>query len=172
MLSLAQVIKDLLNKAKTISNNITETYIKNLAETEIVRSITSSTDGPLYTAVKNAAFTNLPPKIGYGKEKTLAISPVSGQLKARVSSQPIYLGGVGSTIPQQDLALQANKDNYIYVARDAADYTKVNFEIYDHLLGGKDKDIHFSRILCARFKTNGSQVIEQEKFDTANYPCF
>ena len=172
MIALPQIIKDLLSRAKTINNNITETYIKNLAETEIVRSITSSTDGPLYTAVKNAAFSNLPPKIGYGKEKTLNIVPVNGQLKARVYSQPIFLGGTGSIIPQQDIALLANRDNYIYAARDAADYTKVNFETYDHLLGGKDKDIHFSRILCARFKTNGAQVTEQEKFETANYSCF
>lgn len=172
MLTLPQIIKDLLSKAKTISNNITETYVKNLITTEIERSISSSTDGPLYLAIKNAAFTNLPPKIGYGKEKTLTITPIGGQLKVNIPSQAIYLGGFGSIIPAQTISLPANQDNYIYVVRDAADYTKVNFEIYDHLLGGKDKDIHFTRILCARFKTNGSKVIEQEAFETANYSCF
>lgn len=172
MLTLPQILKDLLSKAKVVNNNISETYIKNLTVTEIERSFSSSVDESLYLAIKNAAFTNLPPKIGYGKEKTLTMNPVGGQLKVNVPSQAIYLGGFGSIVPAQTISLPANRDSYVYVVRDAADYTKVNFEIYDHLLGGKDKDIHFTRILCSRFKTDSSKVIEQESFETANYSCF
>lgn len=108
---------------------------------------------------------------GGGNSKTLYFGTEgSVGLIAYMQSTPIYLGGYFSVMPAQEIYLKPNSDNYIYLSRDKADYTKVNVEIYDHLLGVEDQslNINFARILVSKITTDNKGSISQ-KYYNINY---
>ena len=169
MLSLSTMLKDILNKKQVVEKKISDETVNTEITTEVERSVSNPGGGSIYIMIKNGVFTNLPPKIGYGRESTINAYPISNSLQVRINSQPIYLGGYGTILPEQTITLPPNSDNYIYLFRNQSDYTKIDIERYDKMLGGNDKDIHFTRILCFYFKTNGDSVIDQRSYETQHY---
>lgn len=92
-------------------------------------------------------------------------------LIAYLQPTPIFLGGYFSIVAAQEIYLKANSDNYIYLSRDDNDYTKVNVELYDHMLDSKDKSlsINFSRILISKILTDNIGPISQEYYPVDYY---
>lgn len=88
-----------------------------------------------------------------------------------VQSFPIFLGGYFSVVPAQEIYLQANKTNYIYLARDLNDYRKVNVEVYNKLLGTENKSngINFQRILVTKIVCDDKGPISQEYYHIQYY---
>lgn len=90
-------------------------------------------------------------------------------LVANLQTTPIYIGGYYSLIPAQEIILSPNSHNYIYLFRNPSDPDDVIVEVYDKLLGGDDKDIHFARILVADIETDSEGPIRQTSYKTVNY---
>lgn len=170
MLSLSQIIKDLLKKKDIIITNISETHRKSQITTEITNSVTQKT-GAIYIAIHNGMRTNLPPKCGWKiGEKTIPIQvPQTGLYITIPNDYDIYIGGHYVVLSKQNITLQANKDNYIYIAEDLSEVSRAKVEVYDRLLGGNDKDIHFSRFYALHAKTDSTKVTLVKTHETANY---
>lgn len=112
---------------------------------------------------------------GAGTEKTAAefwsgqfytsfigLSSASG-LVAYSQETPIFLGGYYSVIPAQEIVLEAESDNYVYLVRDRANRHNINVLIRKKMFGVKGETA-FNRILATRIKTNAAESIEQEYY--------
>lgn len=170
MLSLSKILKKLINKKNVIITNISDTYIKAKSNTEITNSTTEK-NGEIYTAIYNGMKNNLPPKYGCSpKEKEISVQiPQSGLYLSIPDDTYIYIAGHYTVLQKQNIALQPNKDSYIYISEDINDTCKSKIEVYDRILGGNDKEIHFSRIFAIHAKTDSNKVVLTEKHETANY---
>ena len=92
MLSLAQTIKDLKNSIVTAHTTVTNNTFLNRIKNRITESIgTNSTTGEIYNVVKDAAFTNLPPKIGYLDEKTVPMYAAYNMSNMAVTDLPCWI---------------------------------------------------------------------------------
>lgn len=85
--------------------------------------------------------------------QTFASASSSTGLIAYVSEYPIFLGGYYSSIPQSEVVLQPNADNYIYAQWDAGTRSVVVTTNTTRL------NNTFSRVCLAKVTTNADKVI-------------
>ena len=92
MLTLPLTLKDLKNSIGTAYTTVTNATFLNRIKNRIKESInTNSSSGEIYNAVKDAAFTNLPPKIGYLDEKTVPMYAAYNMSNMAVTDLPCWI---------------------------------------------------------------------------------
>ena len=162
-------LKDLLDKAKTITERISNTYINNVITTEYHQSMDSG--GAIEKCIMDRTATNLPPKIGTDIHTTKISYSRSSSSPFSLIIQPqyVFIGGYGSKMGRATLTFVDNVTIYVYLSRDKDKYGVINIEQYDRLLGGDDRDIHFSRVLVMRVQTNLNGITDVHCYDVGNY---
>ena len=91
MQSLSLIAKDLadrISKAYTVVSG--DTILKRI-KNHIVESAKTQNDGTMYNVIKESAFTNLPPKIGYIDETTVPIYAAFNMSFSEVSGEPCWV---------------------------------------------------------------------------------
>ena len=92
MLTLPLILKDLKNSIGTAYTTVTNNTFLNRVKNRIKESIdTNSSSGEIYNVVKDSAFTNLPPKIGYLDEKTVPMYAAYNMSNMAVTDLPCWI---------------------------------------------------------------------------------
>lgn len=89
-------------------------------------------------------------------------------LVAYLQNVAMFLGGYLSNIPQQEIPLLADSDNYIYLVRDRTDRTKINIKVRDKIIGVIGENA-FNRVLISKLTTDSGNIITQTDYDITNY---
>ena len=179
MISLSKKVKqyfyntygDILNTIKKIRNSMTEKFIQSQTDTILVNG--TKTNGSINSAFDSTCMNNLPPKIGLKKEKTLSMQVHSiyvshhlggdSKFSIQINSQYVYIGGISCYLEKQIVKL-ISSDVYLYLYKNTNNQLQI--EQYTHMLGGKDKDIHFNRIYIGHIMVDS--VAETMNFDLNN----
>ena len=122
MNSLSLIIRNLenavLNCQNFFSNNTLETY------TEQVINVLCSSNSVVEKTIKEAAFKNLPPKIGFFDETTIASWTSINSENINISNLPIFIGGYYNAVTVSS-PLNKNAINYVYLYRQDVDTVKL-----------------------------------------------
>lgn len=179
MISLSKKVKqyfyntygDILNTIKKIRNSMTEKFIQSQTNTIVING--TKTDGSINSAFDSACMNNLPPKIGLKKEKTLSMQVHSiyiarhigshSKFSIQINGQYVYIGGISCYLEKQIVKL-ISSDVYLYLYKNTNNQLQI--EQYTHMLGGKDKDIHFNRIYIGHITVD--TIAEKMNFDLNN----
>ncbi len=176
MISLSQKVKqyfyntygDILNTIKKIRNSMTEEFIQSQTDTIVINGTKSASS--INSAFDSACMNNLPPKIGLKNEKTLSmqvhsiyISGSHSKFSIQINGQYVYIGGMSCYLEKQIVEL-ISSDVYLYLYKNTNNQLQI--EQYTHMLGGKDKDIHFNRIYIGHIMVD--TIAETMNFDLNN----
>lgn len=172
MISLSKKVKqyfyntygDILNTIEKIRNSMTEKFIQSQTDTIVING--TKTDSSINSAFDSACMNNLPPKIGLKKEKTLSMqvhSIYDSKFSIQINSQYVYIGGISCYLEEQIVKL-ISSDVYLYLYKNTNNQLQI--EQYTHMLGGKDKDIHFNRIYIGHITVD--TIAETMNFDLNN----
>ena len=169
--SLSQILKDLLDKANSIKDIISDDKLRSKVQNVFYES--EHNDGAIEKAIKLRMVTNLPPFINY---KPYFDFTRDG-LKLYIAKTDIYLGGAYTRVSKKikvfyeemSVTLDSNKTSYIWLSRYESTACKIDVTDLDH---GYNDDIHYSRILIARAKTDANSIIEITPYPIRNYPVF
>lgn len=169
--SLSQIIKDLLDKANSIKDIISDDELKSRVWKAFYES--EYNNGAIEKAINLRMITNLPPFINYKPYFDFT----SEGLRLYIAKTDIYLGGAYIRVSKKirvfyiemSITLDPNKTSYIWLSRYESTTFKIDVTDSDH---GYNDDIHYSRILIARVKTDADSIIEITPYPTRNYPVF
>lgn len=169
--SLSQILKDLLDKANSIKDIISDDKLKSKVQNAFYES--EHHDGAIEKAIELRMTTNLPPFINY---KPYFDFRKDG-LRLYIAKTDIYLGGAYIRVSKKirvfyiemSITLDSNKTSYIWLSRYESTTFKIDVTDSDH---GYNDDIHYSRILIARVKTDADNIIEITPYPTRSYPVF
>lgn len=149
-----------INNATTIINNSITKTTTSLLDQSITYNNESTNNTNKSVSLKDylntITFSNRSPKIGFTNDDCQVSVSTSG-LNIIIKSFPVYLGGYYSVAPQYSFTASANSENWIYVARNNSDVTKVDFSVSNKQFIDQNQTV-FSRILVAKIVTNGDSI--------------
>lgn len=182
--SLSQIIDALLWRAKDIEEVISgDTFngLKNRIKDRFNYAKNYNySDRLISNAIYQRRVTNLPPSVGYNPYLAFEYEKDSFILTTKVQS--IYLGGMHTIVgkkrygifhkhDEKSITLNPNTTSYIWLSRSNDNLIYADFDVTDSDHGYND-DIHYSRILIARVKTDDNGITEVTSYPTRNYPVF
>jgi len=89
----------------------------------------------------------------------VGLAPSIG-LVCYIQSTPIFLGGYYSVIEPQEIILQDNADNYIYLVRDRSNRVIIDIRVREKPLGVPGENA-FNRVLASKITTDNGSIVSQ-----------